>query len=66
MPNPKSIMLIPRYIGFRVYLKGPMMASLEACEGSIGLIVVSHCLKTLAAEIKTAKPETTIKIPTGS
>ena len=59
-------MLIPRYIGFREYLKGPMMASLEACEGSIGLIVVSNCLKTLAAEIKTAKPETTIKIPTGS
>ena len=66
MPKPKSIMLIPRYIGFRVYLKGPMMASLEACEGSIGLMVVSSCLKTLAAEIKTAKPETTIKIPTRS
>ena len=48
-------MLIPRYIGLRVYLKGPMIASLEACEGFIGLIVVSSCLKTLAAEIKTDK-----------
>ena len=56
-------MLIPRYIGLRVYLKGPMMASFEACEGCIGLIVVSSCLKTLAAEIKTDKPQTITTTP---
>ncbi len=58
-------MLIPRYIGLRVYLKGPMMASFEACEGCIGLIVVSSCLKTLAAEIKIDKPPIIIKTPRG-
>ena len=59
-------MLIPRYIGLRVYLKGPMMASFEACEGCIGLIVVSSCLKTLAAEIKTDKPQIIITTPRGN
>ena len=58
-------MLIPRYIGLRVYLKGPMIASFEACEGCIGLIVVSSCLKTLAAEIKTDRPQIIITIPSG-
>ncbi len=64
-PKPINIMLIPRYIGLRVYLKGPMIASFEACEGCIGLMVVSSCLKTLAAEIKTDKPQIIIIIPSG-
>ena len=64
-PNPSNITLIPRYIGLRVYLKGPMIASLEACEGCIGLMVVSSCLKTLTAEIKTDKPKIIIMIPSG-
>ena len=62
-PTPINIMLIPRYIGLRVYLKGPMIASFEACEGCIGLMVVSSCLKTLAAEIKTDKPQIIIITP---
>ena len=64
-PKPINIMLIPRYIGLRVYLKGPMIASFEACEGCIGLMVVSSCLKTLAAEIKTDKPQIIIITPSG-
>ena len=64
-PKPINIMLIPRYIGLRVYLKGPIIASFEACEGCIGLMVVSSCLKTLAAEIKTDKPQITIITPSG-
>ena len=56
-------MLIPRYIGLRVYLKGPMIASFEACDGCNGLMVVSSCLKTLTAEIKTDKPKIIITIP---
>ena len=64
-PKPTNIMLIPRYIGLRVYLKGPMIASFEACEGCIGLMVVSSCLKTLAAEIKTDKPQIIIITPSG-
>ena len=66
IPKPRSMMLIPRYIGFRVYWKGPIVASFEACDGCNGLMVVSKCLKTLTAEIRTNKPQMIITIPTGN
>ena len=54
---------IPRYIGFREYLKIPSVTNFVACSGLRGFMVVLSFLNNLTADIKIKKPDKSIKIP---